>query len=360
MCTWLFKVVKMIFLKGRGALRCFMLGGVLCACASIVYAVPLPEFVFYKEGSTAESTSREEIALGTEALNGICNLFSQVDALNVRVNRRSWEVASTEVSSSNELCTNRVYALTWQGREYAFDAWGGFIIDRRYIFVEDMEIISRLEAFFKVHYQQTEYARTSHPLPEVPLLEATKLPVFIGFEADRYQKHDALILKLVKEFNENPAKAIGAAEGMLMDIPRLDPALIKSMMIEETGGNGPRSTRAWEVDPLQVNVPGDWAPVKTDLGLRKPSSRNEGTLEKNLRAGIAFLARKGYGVSGASLKQRPTAYFDSWRVALQRYNGRTAERMEGVTYAEAYANRILQRVQHPYKSVPIATDKYLY
>lgn len=327
----------------------------------------MPEIRVYTETSE-KPVAQAKVDLDAEALNGVGNLFSQMDALTVRVNRRAWEgPSSTENTLFKHLektsvlpeKSNRMFTLAWQGREYSFDAWGGFIIDRRYIFVEDMEIISRLEAFFKARYRQMAFEQ-QFPLVEIPLQEVTKLPVFIGFEDDRYQKHDALILKLVKEFNADPAAAIGAPKGALVDIPYLDPALIKSMMIEESGGNGPRSKRAWNVDPLQVNVPGDWAPVKRDLGLWKPRSRNEGSIEQNLRAGIVFLARKGYGVSGASLKQRPTAYFDSWRVALQRYNGRNSARMEGVTYAEAYANRILQRMHHPYKRVPIATDKYLY
>lgn len=317
------------------------------------FATSALRVAFYDVSTQYPIEPQEEITVDAEMKYGVCNLFSQIDALRVRVKRRALKDVDSKPSQ-------RSFSLIWQNRYYDFDAWGGFIIDRDYILVEDVEIISRFEVFFKAHYSQTHYAKAGHPLLEVPLVEVSALPVFPGFEAARYQKHDALILKLVKEFNEDPAKAIGASKEMLVDIPYLDPALVKSMMIEETGGNGPRSTRAWNVDPLQVNVPGDWAPVKKELGLRKPSARNEGSLEKNLRAGILFLARKGYGVSGASLKQRPTAYFDSWRVALQRYNGRTAERIEGVTYAEAYANRILQRVQHPHKRVPIATDKYLY
>jgi hypothetical protein len=333
-----------------------LFASLLCAHGG-AQAVQFPEICVYASTVSEEDfVEREAITLGQEALHGVGNLFAQIDALNVRVNRRAWE----QPEQVDEPMASRAFALLWQGRIYPFDAWGGFMINRRYIFIEDMEIISRLESFFAVHYAQTRYAKAGHPLPEVPLLDVQKLPVFIGFEDARYQKHDALILKLVNEFNADPAKALGASEGMLIDIPYLDPALIKAMMIEETGGNGPRSLRAWNVDPLQVNVPGDWSAVKKQLGLQKPSARNEGSLEKNLRAGIRFLARKGYGVSGASLQQRPTAYFDSWRVALQRYNGRTDERMEGVTYAEAYANRILQRMQHPYKHVPIATDKYLY
>jgi hypothetical protein len=360
--VWIFLIDFMIYMDRKfislkeyvqSFLSIFRFGLVLfCLCwATGLYAISCPKIRFYSQAQV--EVGCETIELANETLNGVSNLFAQIDALNVRVNRRAWTSEQSEAKT-------HAYAIVWQDREYAFDEWGGFVIDRRYVLVEDLEIISRLETFFAVHYAQTAYAKNGNPLPIVPLVEVSRLPVFIGFEAARYQQHDELILKLVKEFNDNPAKAIGATEEMLIDIPYLNPALIKAMMIEESGGNGPRSTRAWAVDPLQVNVPGDWSEVKRQLGLHKPTARNEGTLEQNLRAGIAFLARKGFGSSGISLKKRPTAYFDSWRVALQRYNGRTAELTEGVTYAEAYANRILQRMQHAYKHVPIATDKYIY
>ncbi len=40
-------------------------------------------------------------------------------------------------------------------------------------------------------------------------------------------------------------------------------------MIQETGGADSRSQAAWKVDPLQVNVLGDWGEEKKFLGLKK-------------------------------------------------------------------------------------------
>ncbi len=341
----------------------FFFASVMCARAA-----EMPEVHVYHLGDyqICEPYARVQFQLGEESLHGVLNLFLKVDALRVSVEHRSkgdpppLTTAETQVYPSNwkEFVH---YTIVWQGREYAFDAWGAFIIDRRHVYNEEHEIVSRLEVFFRSYYSQTSIS--NHPdavLLKSPLKQVSSLPVFAGFEDARYQAHDALILKLVKEFNDHPEKALGAAEGTVLDLPLLDPALIKAMMIEETGGNGPRSTRAWKKDPMQVNVPGDWSNAKKALGLKKPSSRNEGSLEQNIRAGIAFLARKGYGVSGTGLEQRPKAYFDSWRVALQRYNGRTSDRMEGVSYAEAYAKRILRRVMNPRQFVPISTDKYDY
>lgn len=328
--------------------------------------MPMVKVYHLGDYQVCEAYAQETLQLNEESLKGIFRLFIKVDALRVSVERRAGEdplpltTQATQTFPSDWKEAVR-YTIVWQEREYAFDAWGAFIIDRRHVYPEEEETISRLEVFFRTYYEQTAFVQQQGlHLLKSPVKKVSALPVFAGFEDARYQSHDALILKLVDEFNANPTKALGAAEDALLDLPELDPALIKAMMIEETGGNGPRSVRAWKKDPLQVNVPGDWSNAKKEIGLRRPAARNEGTIEQNLRAGIAFLARKGYGVSGTGLEQRPKAYFDSWRVALQRYNGRTSDRMEGVSYAEAYARRILRRAMNPRQFVPISTDKYDY
>ena len=57
-----------------------------------------------------------------------------------------------------------------------------------------------------------------------------------------------------------------------------------------------------------------------------------------------------------AIAHRPEAYFDSWRVALQRYNGRTDTLRDGRSYRAAYADRILRRVRNPGVFVPIAFE----
>ena len=114
-----------------------------------------------------------------------------------------------------------------------------------------------------------------------------------------------------------------------------------------------RSRAAWSKDPLQANVPGDWNPYKKYLGLREPRRRNEGSLEKNLKAGIMLLARKGFGVSGQPASNRPEGGFDGWKPALQRYNGRSDKAADGRMYREAYAERILKRASSPTCETPI-------
>jgi len=184
------------------------------------------------------------------------------------------------------------------------------------------------------------------------LFLAAALPVFKGYEAPRYQQHDALIVRLVREFNENPQLWAGNSDDQ-PDAHRLDPAMVKAHMIEETGGRDALSRAAWAVDPLQVNVPGDWNHYKAYLGLKKPRHRNEGSRETNIRAGIKYLSRKGFGRSGQPAGNRPDATFDGWPHALERYNGRTLLTTDGRVYCIVYADKIGKRTKDPNVHVPV-------
>ena len=179
------------------------------------------------------------------------------------------------------------------------------------------------------------------------------VPVFKSFENSRYQQYDRLIARFVDDFNRNPSKWIGGTPDQGKSVSKITAAQVKAHMIQETGGGDMRSRAAWAKDPLQANVPGDWNPYKKYLGLREPRRRNEGSLEKNLKAGIMLLARKGFGVSGQPASNRPEGDFDGWKPALQRYNGRSDKAADGSLYREAYAERILKRASSPTCETPI-------
>lgn len=183
---------------------------------------------------------------------------------------------------------------------------------------------------------------TSTPTPTL-----TKAPVFAGFEDSRFQRHDALIAKLVENFNKNRAIWAGSTASQASTIPLLTVAQVKSQMLQESGGKDVKSRAAWKKDPLQANVPGDWSSYKKYVGLHRPRNRNEGSLETNLKAGIMILARKGFGVSAQPAGNKSKGRFDGWRPALQRYNGRSDLTTEGLPYKVSYANRILRRAANP-------------
>lgn len=183
--------------------------------------------------------------------------------------------------------------------------------------------------------------------------KAAGVPVFKGFEGGRYQRYDALIARYVADYNAHPEAWAGATAEQGAKLPKLTAAQVKAHMIQETGGGDVRSRSAWDKDPLQVNVPGDWNEYKRYLGLKKPRRRNEGSLEKNLRAGIMLLARKGYGVAGQPAANNRDGTFDGWPTALKRYNGRSDKTADGRLYRDAYAERILKRARHPSSKTPI-------
>lgn len=237
-------------------------------------------------------------------------------------------------------------SLLW---DFAFNNRGELYIDRRFVTDAEMKTIKAIERWIVKYFPvQTALRKTPRRVSG-----RSGVPVFRGFEHPRYQRHDELIAKLVREFNAGKAKASGATVFQAAGIPDLTPALVKSHMIEESGGNGPRSKAAWEVDPLQVNVPGDWGDEKKLVGLLKPSRRNEGTVEQNVRSAIRYLSRKGFSASARPAAERPAGFFDGWRRALQRYNGRRDRTDTDRYYSDEYADKIMIRAHNPDVFVPI-------
>ena len=233
---------------------------------------------------------------------------------------------------------------------FSFDAWGEVYIDRRFVTDEEMETVRKIEAWIKKWFPKTAWTRGKKPRVHAG---AAGLPVFRGFEDARYQEHDALIARLVGEFNADKRGWTGGTAEQAAKVADLAPALVKAHMIEETGGNGPLSKAAWAADPLQVNVPGDWGAEKELVGLVKPERRNEGTAEGNVRAAIKYLSRKGFGASGRPAASRPKGFFDGWLHALRRYNGRRDRTDTDCYYSDEYADKIVKRANNPEVFVPI-------
>ena len=172
------------------------------------------------------------------------------------------------------------------------------------------------------------------------------VPVFKGFEGERYQKHDAIIAKCVKEFNRHRGAWADANRNQAKTIPDITSELVKAHMIQETGGADSRSQAAWNGDPLQVNVPGDWGEEKKLLGLTKPRQRNEGGAERNIRAAIKYLVRKGFSKSGKPVRVVDEQQFWDWATALERYNSRSVKTASGKKYCVEYADLIIKRAEN--------------
>lgn len=233
--------------------------------------------------------------------------------------------------------------------ELAFNDWGELYIDRRFVTDEEMKTVRAIERWIAKWFPKESKGR---PRPR-RASGGAGLPVFCGFEDARYQMHDGLIARLTAEFNADKALGCGGTPGQAAGIADLAPALVKAHMIEESGGNGPRSRAAWAVDPLQVNVPGDWGAEKALVGLKKPERRNEGTAEQNVRAAIRYLSRKGFSPAARPAAERPKVTFAGWRQALRRYNGRRDRTETDRYYSDEYADKIRRRADNPDLFVPV-------
>ena len=187
----------------------------------------------------------------------------------------------------------------------------------------------------------------------VLILCTAGVPVFKGFEGARYQKHDEIIAKCVREFNRHRGAWADANRNQAKTIPDLTTELVKAHMIQESGGGDSRSKAAWDGDPLQINVPGDWGDEKRFIGLKKPKDRNEGGVELNIRAAIKYLVRKGFSKSGKPVRLVDEQEFWDWATALERYNGRANSTASGKKYCVEYADTIIKRAENHDEKVGI-------
>lgn len=249
--------------------------------------------------------------------------------------------------------SDSVKTLEVLGNRFYFDDSGELWYDDRFIRPDERAVLDAVNDFYRRRFMQGE-GRKKPARPAENWSGLSVLPVFRGYEDSRYQQHDALILRYVGDFNARRGEWAAATPGQAAQIHDLSPALVKSHMIEESGGKDEKSLAAWSVDPQQVNVPGDWNAHKASLGLSKPAHRNEGTREQNVKAAIMYLARKGFGSSGQPAANRPSGTFDGWHMALERYNGRSDETIDGRLYRDAYADRIVKRAATPRSFVPIS------
>ena len=96
----------------------------------------------------------------------------------------------------------------------------------------------------------TQPATQASTQPSTQPAKPASIAAFVGYKAARFQKYDATILRLVQDFNARKEFYSGGTAAQAKQIPDLDPNLVKSWIIQETGG----SPAAWNSDPAQVNV----------------------------------------------------------------------------------------------------------
>lgn len=278
-----------------------------------------------------------------------------------------------DTAARDKLWTDYVRLMEWQESEPSkadvrfelavagktlilFDRYGRVWCDGRFVMDDDLLTVQAVERLYAEILSRSGFASKdpAAALQDKAAVRAgRRIRVFCGFEDARDQKYDDLIVKLVDEFNADPAPWAGATAGQAATIHALDPSLVKAQMIEESHLMPGRAEAAWDRDPMQINIPRNWCDWKVDVGLKKPTGRNTGDPETNIRAGIMFLCRKGFDASGKPAREFPDRRFAGWFVALQRYNGRFDGVADGRLYTSAYAERIAARLHNPDNFVPV-------
>ena len=305
--------------------------------------------------SVALWTPAQRLTLDPTAIMEAIPLVQQALAIDARARAReakhAAELAKRGIAEVPPSKADVRYNIDTGGiGSFLFDGRGELYIDRRFVTDEEMKVVHAIERWIAKYFPADPKRKKPKPRAQAG---GAGLPIFRGFEDARYQKHDALIAKMTAAFNANKAGWCGGTPEQAAKIATLTPAMVKAHMIEESGGNGPRSIAAWDADPLQVNVPGDWGVEKELVGLKKPTKRNEGKVADNVRAAIMYLARKGFSTAARPAAERPKGYFDGWTVALRRYNGRRDRTDTDRYYSDEYAEKIVRRAQNPDLFVPI-------
>ena len=307
-------------------------------------------FLWPVEASAAKRLKIDPAAI-TEAIPLIIRALDIDAKARAREARHKADLAKRGIAEVPPSKADVRYSIDTGGLgSFLFDGRGELYIDRRFVTDEEMKTVHAIERWIAKYFPAE--AKKKKPLPREKAGKAG-LPVFRGFEDERYQKHDELIVRMTAAFNADKARWCGGTPKQGERIDKLSPAVVKAHMIEESGGNGPRSIAAWDVDPLQVNVPGDWGPEKELVGLKRPAKRNEGKVEDNVRAAIMYLSRKGFSTSARPAANRPEGFFDGWLTALRRYNGRRDRTDTDRYYSDEYADKIMRRAQNPNLFVPI-------
>lgn len=198
--------------------------------------------------------------------------------------------------------------------------------------------------FYKDNFGVSMFGKTSSG--EV-VKKSWKMSTFKGFEADRYQAHDPYFMSVAIDFYFNRSSYSGGGDNLPERM--LDPNILKSMALTETGGTAINSRGQWWTNPLSSDNLGDEAGYKQYLS---PG----GDLAANIKRATEILTRKGYGTSGNPMRMRPSGTFDGWHVAVERYNGNYREKYrkaDGRHHAEHYVEKVMKRVDNPGVYVPL-------
>ncbi len=200
------------------------------------------------------------------------------------------------------------WTLTYKDRVWAFDAYGHYWSDSRFVLDRETDGLENLEAWFKEFLERSPYAGFEW------MKEEGETMSFRGFDEGRFRAADFVIMKVCERFNANPSSLWpGNPPAKIASIHEMHPRLLKSLIIEENFAEF-------------------------------PAGLDEAGVETVLRE----LAECGFNEGGR---------FEGWFNAIKDYGSRHAWRNEDEYSLAQYADRVTRRFENPGIFVPVLTRK---
>lgn len=203
------------------------------------------------------------------------------------------------------------FTLTYKHRVWAFDEFGHFWNDSRFIREDEQEGLEVLESWFRELVERSPYAGFEWGVEEGETVN------FRGFEDGRFNALDFTIMRLCEDFNLEP-KRFWELSGrpvpkQVASVHELHPRMLKALLLEECYWTYPANLD----DQIITEV-------------------------------MMELAESGFDEGGR---------FEGWFNAVRDFGSRHSWRGENDYYLAQYAERVVKRFNNPGTYVPVITRK---
>ena len=227
--------------------------------------------------------------------------------------RRLWHefLKAIRCRESQQSTVGVRFTLTYKHRVWAFDEFGHFWNDRRFIRDDEQEGLEVLESWFKELVERSPYAGFAWSE------ETEDTIVFRGFEDGRFNALDFTILRLCEDFNLEPKRfwewSGRVAPKQVASIHELTPRLLKAVLLEEFYWDYPANLD----DEAIISI-------------------------------MMELSESGFDEGGR---------FEGWFNAIRDFGARHGWQGENDYYQAQYAERVVKRSNNPGTYVPVITRK---
>lgn len=224
--------------------------------------------------------------------------------------KRLWDnfLATVNCEESPQSAVGVRFTLEFDGRIWAFDGYGRYWIDSRFVREDEQEAVETLENWFRALVERGPYSGYAWAEEDADTME------FGGFEDGRFNAIDFQLLRICEEFNAIPALFWGGeAPANLKSVHELHPRLLKALLIEEHYGDYPAAL--------------DEAAIARAIGELVECGLNEG------------------------------GNFEGWFNALRDYGATHGWAGDNEYFHAQFAERVMRRFNNPGLFVPVVSRK---